>query len=1405
MPVLFRDIETRSTLDLKAVGAWRYAAEPTTDVWCVGFAIDDDPVEIWTPGQPIPDAFIEAARNPDWLVVAHNDAFERAIEELVLAPRYSWLSAPIERHRCTMATALAAALPGALDAAAEALDSPFRKDTEGQRLMRLMARPRKPRPDEDPNGLYWHDEAKKQSRLQTYCKRDVEGERWLYQHALPLTDDEQALWALDAAINARGFYVDGALLDAAHHVVTEAEAALQVEFRGLTGLESTNQTAKLIAWLGERGCEVADVQKGTLKHALRRKSLEPAVRRVIELRLQLAHASAGKIEALLNWRNGDGRVRGTLQFHGAATGRWVGRGPQPQNFRRDSGGIDAKITAVMNGGGGLDSPVETVGDIARAMIVAAPGHRFLIGDFSGIESRILAWISGQQSKLDQWMQFDRTGDANDDPYVIGGRSFGHPESTARAFGKIGDLAFGFQGGGGAWKNFAPEDDASDEATIKQYRDKWRADHPRSVEFWHVVDRAAINAVQHPGVEYQVRQLTFRFEQPFLRIKLPSGRALSYPFPRIAINRFDHSCVVFKDSAGGKWRDCNFGRGAYGGLWTENIVSGIARDLLAGALQRLASVNYSVVLHVHDEIVCEMPDGVGNLEEFRRLLTALPDWAEGLPIAAKVRVGQRFSKPSAPAGEPIELEAVPSVPELEPSSPELAPIAPNSEPEPTAAETKAVTAGDALDELLGGEDGGDGSTGEDELEFNGSGNDADLGIADFTTIEPAAAPELAVILSVGNTGDRIGEQENDHNSGAGSGASPGAGDGAAADIGGNRHDQNAGRHRGNYGDRYSEAHTGKPYAPVRARLLALGYRLTQTFSFTVPGETEPRFYEDRWELSPGITPTAERPRKTCRFRHRVNGQDHNDTGPRRVIYNWPAILRAGRGAIVFITEGANKSEALIAKGLLATAVPYHRWEPECVDALAGYHLIYLADHCNPLRGWDAHDNDPAARYAEDAKQKLASRAASFRIVPAAHLWKNLPPGTRAIELGDDVVDWLELGGNAARLLGICREISAEGGDDPVLLHGEPDPRPRQKWRIKNLMPTVGVGLLPGQWGAFKTFMAIELATTVIEAGREFCGRKLVEPCAVLFLLTEGAFDFRDRLDAAVREKCTMDRAPISWRESCPTLLGEGAADALIRKIQEAAAEIKRRFNLPLGLVFIDVLTDAAGYKKAGDENDPAIGARIFNTLRRAAEACECFILVVDHFGKDLERGTRGSSAKEGAADLVMACLGEREVSGTVNNTRLALRKVRGGPQGQEFPFKPQVVEVLESTEDGSETTCIINWQAGAPPNEDDQWENAAGRQAQAKLAMRTLRRAMMKLLAEHGVVKAPELGMVEVRMIDQELVRKEFYDNTAVDGDVTQKQNARRQRFNRVLDRAEEQRLIKRREIERVTYLWFINL
>jgi DNA polymerase len=618
------DVETRSTLDLRKVGAAHYAAHPSTDVWCVAWAVDDQKVQRWLPSNSVPQAILEAAVDSQCMFVAHNAGFERAILKHVLVPRYGWPEIPTEHWRCTMAASLALALPASLAQVAAALSLPEQKASKT--IVAQMAKPRQPRGDEDPAaGPYWFDDAEHREALYSYCEQDVETERALYRWLPPLSPTEQELWGLDQIINDRGFYTDGALIEKAIAISAAAERAVQAELQQVTGgqITSTHQVEKLVAWLAARGCKVTDLQKGTLRQALQRKELSTETRRVIELRLEAAHASANKMQSLQAWRDLDGRVRGWAGYHGAGTGRWSARGPQPQNFRKEADGIAAKFAAIMTGDleavRQLGPPIEVVGDVARAAICAPPGSKLLVADYSAIESRVLAWITGEQIKLALWAKFDASGDPKDDPYVIIGRRLGFHTETARAYGKIADLAFGYGGGLGAYKNFAPEDDTANDAQIEIYKRAWREQHPQTVQFWHGIERTAIAAIHHPLtiVPYGRLKLECRHlhEIPFLFIRLPSGREVSYPFARvIATLPRGTPAVSFMDNAitTGGWTEYRPGRGMWGGGFTENIVQGIARDLLAAAMTRLEASNYPIVLHVHDAIVCEVPNGASEL-------------------------------------------------------------------------------------------------------------------------------------------------------------------------------------------------------------------------------------------------------------------------------------------------------------------------------------------------------------------------------------------------------------------------------------------------------------------------------------------------------------------------------------------------------------------------------------------------------------------------------------------------------------------------------------------------------------------------------------------------------------------------------------------------------------------------
>jgi DNA polymerase len=665
MPVLFRDYETRSALDLRVVGAWRYAAEPMTEVLCLAYAVDGAAPEIWTPTDPIPDVFVEAARDPSWLVVAHNDQFETAIEECLLGPQYGWPQIPVARHICTMAAALANALPGKLDKAAAALGLPVRKDADGYRLMQLMAKPRRPRKGEDANGICWHDSPERRLRLQEYCKRDVEVEREIYRRLPSLSTPEQTMWVLDAIINRRGFHIDRALAVAAREIVGKERAHINDAIGCLTGgaVTSPNQVARIQSFVRERGHQLASLSKRSVAAVLA-KGPADEVKQVLELRRDGGRASARKLDTLLAGLDTDNRLRGTLRYHGASTGRWSGARFQPQNLKKpQTKELDAAIEAISSGDlsqvRALGAPLALVGDISRSMICAAPGHTLIGADFSAIESRVLAWIAGEQWKLETYRQFDRTGDPALEPYCVTAskilKRVVTPEDEAgRKIGKTCDLAFGYGGGLGAYRRFDTSDNYTD-GEVETFKRDWRGAHAATTTFWYELENALRRALS-TGQRIALGSLACECADGNLYLALPSGRRLVYPEARLLADEYDSAQITYRDNAGGRWTEIR----GWHGIFTENVVQAIARDLLAAAMQRLEVAGYPIVLHVHDEAVAEVPEGFGGGEQFSALMTALPDWAAGLPVTAKDWTGTRYAKTEpVKAPELVELERVSS--------------------------------------------------------------------------------------------------------------------------------------------------------------------------------------------------------------------------------------------------------------------------------------------------------------------------------------------------------------------------------------------------------------------------------------------------------------------------------------------------------------------------------------------------------------------------------------------------------------------------------------------------------------------------------------------------------------------------------------------------------------------------
>jgi DNA polymerase len=501
--------------------------------------------------------------------------------------------------------------------------------------------------------------------------------------------DELLVWVFDQQVNSRGFHVDRLLAVAARDLAKREQAAIDAAIADLTGgkITTANQVQRIARFVREHGHELQNLGKRSVAAVLG-KDPDEETRRILKLRREGGRASVRKLDSLLAGLDSDDRLRGCFKYHGAQPGRWSGNRFQPQNLKRiETKDIGEAVAAVMAGDldrvRALGSPLTIIGDLSRAMIVAAPGNTLIGADFSAIESRVLSWIAGEAWKLDTYRRFDANGDPALEPYCctaskILGRTVTPDDEAGRGLGKVADLACGFGGSIGAWRRFAADEMRSDDEILQDVR-SWRAAHPAIVRFWRTLESAMRRALTS-GQRIEFGRLACEVENGTLYTLLPSGRRLAYPEARIEDGKFDTPQIVFKDNAKGGWNETR----GWHGSFTENVVAGIARDLLACAMLRLESAGYPIVLHVHDEAVAEIAGGFGSTDEFLRLMTELPPWAAGLPIAAKVWTRQRYAKTgetaqpvanghaaAAPAADAI---VIPTEPAIAPTEPAIVPPA-----------------------------------------------------------------------------------------------------------------------------------------------------------------------------------------------------------------------------------------------------------------------------------------------------------------------------------------------------------------------------------------------------------------------------------------------------------------------------------------------------------------------------------------------------------------------------------------------------------------------------------------------------------------------------------------------------------------------------------------------------------
>lgn len=627
------DIETYSDISLPDCGVHRYVASEQFEILLFAYSIDEGEIRVidLASGEKMPEEVMDLLMDDSVVKTAFNAAFERTCIN-----RYFGICLPPEVWRCTAVQSAILALPLSLEGVGEALSLDKKKMSEGKELIRFFCMPCKAT---KANGGRTRnlpsDAPEKWEQFKTYCKRDVDVEMQIRKKLknYPIPDREQVLYCMDQRINDRGIRVDIQMVGqaiACDLLYKEAAAKRAYE---LSGLENPNSVSQLKGWLSNKGIEVDSLAKDTVTELVGK--TEGEVSELLKIRLAMSKTSVKKYEAIER-AVCDGRVHGLLQFYGAnRTGRWAGRLVQihnlPQNHMED---LELARSLVKEGRFDLvellyPSTPEVLSELIRTAFVAKPGCRFIISDFSAIEARVLAWMSGEAWRLRVFSTHGKIYEAS------ASAMFGVPieeigkTSPLRQKGKIAELALGYGGSVGALVSMGATKMGLSEEELPDLVSQWRLANPHITEFWWKVDAAAFKAVKE-RCTVQMDRLLFEYRGGILFIHLPSGRKLSYVKPRLELNRFGREGITYEGvGESKKWTRIE----TYGPKMVENIVQAVSRDILAEAMLRLEKAGFDIVMHVHDEVVLEVPEGVSSVEEVNELMAVNPSWTMGLPLKA----------------------------------------------------------------------------------------------------------------------------------------------------------------------------------------------------------------------------------------------------------------------------------------------------------------------------------------------------------------------------------------------------------------------------------------------------------------------------------------------------------------------------------------------------------------------------------------------------------------------------------------------------------------------------------------------------------------------------------------------------------------------------------------------------
>lgn len=636
MSTLSIDIETYSDVDI-AHGVYKYVDSPEFEILLIGYAFDDEPVRVVDLTQEeVPARFRRALFDRSITKTAYNANFE------MTCFKKFYPDMPLDCWECTSVLALYWSYPSGLDNVAKALGLPDdkQKDARGKALIRYFSKPCKPtKSNGHRTRNYPADAPEKWAEYIEYNRQDVEVERAIRKKLIRLkpSETEHKLWLMDQKINAYGAYINKPLVYNAIRMDREYKTQLLQEAKEVSGLPNPNSVSQLKTWIKQRtGREVTQLNKAAIDDALKRDDLPADVRTVLSIRRRIGKTSVKKFQAMAGAVTSDGRIHGMFQFYGAMrTGRWAGRIVQLHNLARnkmDPEDLDAARNLVIDGD--LETLMLCYGNVSdilsqliRTAIEAKPGTRLIVDDYSAIEARVIAWLAGEK-----WRQevFANNGDI----YCASASAmFGVPvvkhgvNGHLRQKGKIAELALGYGGSVGAMKAMGAEKMGLNDSELEEIVRKWRQNSPHIVDFWYQCENAALDAIKH-GTETLVNgRIRFSFSGGNMLITLPSGRQLVYINPTLGENRFGGTAIKYRgvQQATRKWGWLE----TYGGKLVENIVQATARDCLAMAMYRLTQAGYHILMHIHDEVVMEMPIGVGSRDEVTRIMCECEPWEKGL--------------------------------------------------------------------------------------------------------------------------------------------------------------------------------------------------------------------------------------------------------------------------------------------------------------------------------------------------------------------------------------------------------------------------------------------------------------------------------------------------------------------------------------------------------------------------------------------------------------------------------------------------------------------------------------------------------------------------------------------------------------------------------------------------------